>query len=97
MIIVSESSSGGIMSACLRVRGFENKMWECYAVKKMFAKNLLEQAATALNLGKSWTEESPYKEELALLRESDSAPGRHKCSKIDEGWKRGRLVGAVEE
>ena len=38
----------------------------------MFAKSLLEQAATALKLGKSWTEESPYKEELALLRESDS-------------------------
>ena len=64
MIIVGEKSAGGKLSACLRARGFENKKWECHAAKKMLAKILPEQAAI--------TQESPYKEELAVLRESDS-------------------------
>ena len=64
MIIVGEKSSGGKLSACLRARGFENKKWECHAAKKILAKILPEQAAI--------TQESPYKEELAVLRESDS-------------------------
>ena len=34
----------------------------------VFAKSLQEDATTALQLGRSWTEESPYQEELALLR-----------------------------
>ena len=40
--------------------------------KKMYAKSLLNDAATALTWSKSWREESPCKEEFALLRESDS-------------------------
>ena len=59
---------------------------------------LLEDAVTALKLGKGWTEESPYKEGLLLLGESDRpASGRHHGPKSDEGWKSGRLVGAAEE
>ena len=37
----------------------------------MYAKSLLSAAATALQLGKSWPEESPFREEFALLRASD--------------------------
>ena len=71
-IIVSDKSSRGKLSACLRARGFEQKMRECSAANEMFANSSMESAATALKLGKRWTEESPYKEELALLRESGS-------------------------
>ena len=52
----------------LGAKGFENKILGCYAAKKMCAKSLLSETATA---GKSWPEESPYREELALLMESD--------------------------
>ena len=48
----------------------------CVRIRKqdvhMFSKSLLEEAATRLELGKSWTEESLYKEEFALPRESGS-------------------------
>ena len=54
------------------MRGFEKKIWQCYAARKILAKSLLEDAAMVLILDNSWTEESPYKEELALLWESDS-------------------------
>ena len=53
MIIVGENSSGVTLSACLSAREFENKMWEWYAANKMYAKIILEQAATELKLGKS--------------------------------------------
>ena len=58
-------------SACLEATGFENKMWERIAAKEMYAKGLLNEAATALQLVKFWPEESLYREELALSRESD--------------------------
>ena len=58
----------------------------------------MSEAATALQLAKSGQEASSYGEELEMLRESDgmhlegdNGPTR------DEGWKRGRLVGAAEE
>ena len=76
MILVGDKNSRGKLSAGMGARGFENKMWECHAAKNMCAKSLLENAATALTLCNSWTEESPYKEELALLR---SASGRQRC------------------
>ena len=70
--MVCEKSSRGKISACLEANGFENKMWECHAAKKMYAKSLLSEAATALQLEKkSWLEESPMREELVVLWESD--------------------------
>ena len=71
-ITVGEKCSRGKLSACLGSKGFDNKMWECYAAQKVYAKSLLNEAARALQLEKSWPEESPYSEEQALLRESDS-------------------------
>ena len=53
-IMVGEKSSRCRCSACLEATGFENKMWERYATKKIFAKGLLHEAATPLQLGKSW-------------------------------------------
>ena len=50
--MVCERSSRGKCSACLGANGFENKMWECHAAKKMYAKSLLSEAATALQLEK---------------------------------------------
>ena len=46
-------------------------MLECCAANKMYAKSSLGEAATSSQLGKSWPQVSPYREELALLRESD--------------------------
>ena len=45
---------------------------EIYAGKKMYAKNLLEEAAAALRLGKEWPNESPHKKGLAVAQESNS-------------------------
>ena len=84
-IMVGEKSYRGKLSACLGAKGFENKMSK--------TKSLLSEAATALQLGKSWPEESPYREELALLRASD---GLHLVRRAT-GWRRKRLVGASEE
>ena len=44
-IMLAERRSPGKVSAGLGARGFENKIWECYATKKMFGKRLLEGAA----------------------------------------------------
>ena len=38
----------------------KNKNRACYAAKMMFAKSFLEDVATAVKLGESWTGESPY-------------------------------------
>ena len=73
-------------------------MGECHVRSHhFFVNNLLEGAATALKFGKSWTDESTYKEELPLLG-SDSLhlPG-FTVRTSDEGWKGRRMVGAVEE
>ena len=51
--------------------GFENKMCERFTTKKLLARDLIAEAATAVQLEKSWLGESPYKEELELLRDSD--------------------------
>ena len=68
--MVGEKSSGGKLPACLEATGIGNKLWECHAAKKMYAKGLLNEAATALWQGKSSPDESPYREEeLALLWE----------------------------
>ena len=69
---VTEKSSRGKLSAGVGMRGFEHKMWECYAAKKMVATSQLEDVETAIRLGKCWIEETSYKEELSLLRESGS-------------------------
>ena len=71
-ILLADQRSRRKLSAGSNMRGIENKKWECYAASKTRAKNLLEDGATALDLSKSWTEESPHKKELALLLESDS-------------------------
>ena len=47
-IPVADKNSRGKLSAGVGARGFGNVMWTCYATKNRFAKNLLEDAATAL-------------------------------------------------
>ena len=90
MIIFFEKSSRGKLSACLGAKGIESKMSK--------TKSLLSEAATALQLGKSWPEESPFREEFALLRASD---GLHLAgTMVRREMKAGdgkRLVEASEE
>ena len=64
----------------------------------MYAKNLLEEAAAALSLGKGWLEESPHKEEFGFVAsEQESAFARHDGAEGDPGGADGRLVGGDEE
>ena len=68
-IIVDEKRHRDKFSVCLEVKYFKNKTWERFEVINMFGKRLLnltehtERAGTALQSGKSWSEEK-----LALLR-----------------------------
>ena len=48
-------------------------MWECYAVKKVHVKSLLNGATTTLKRGNSWSEESAYKQELAMHWEKEDS------------------------
>ena len=50
--------------------GFEHKIKEIYAGKKISAKSLLKEAAVALGLGEEWPDVSPRKNELAVLQVS---------------------------
>ena len=70
-----------------------------FAAKKMYAKSLLEDAVTALNLGKRWTQGSPCKGELGLLRESDSlhlpgptVRGAIRAGRADDRWELIRVM-----
>ena len=44
------------------------RSWRLYLNKKIYAKNLLKEAAVAPSLGNEWQEVSPNKEELASLQ-----------------------------
>ena len=68
-LLVIEKRSRGKLAACLCARGLEQKIMEIHAAKKIYAKNLLKEAAEAIGLGKEWLEVSPYKEELPLCLE----------------------------
>ena len=57
-------------------KGFAGRMWERYAAYKLRARALMAEAATAVQLEKSWPEESPYKEDLKLHPESIIRGGR---------------------
>ena len=50
--------------------GFEHKIMEIHAGKKIYAKNLLKEAAMALSVDNEWLNESPRKVDVALLQES---------------------------
>ena len=42
--------------------GFEHKIMDIYAGKKICAKNMLKEAANAMRLCKEWLNETPHKE-----------------------------------
>ena len=46
-------------------------MWTRFAATKLRARDLMAEAATAMQQEKSWPRESPHKEVLELLRESE--------------------------
>ena len=52
--LVGEMRSRGKLAADLDALGFEHKIMEMYAGKKMYAKNLFKEAAAALSVGKEW-------------------------------------------
>ena len=65
-IPVGEERSRGKLST-----GLERKIMEGIAAKEIFAQNFSEEAAEAMSRGTEWFDETPHKEELSLLRESD--------------------------
>ena len=72
--MISFFSVDTLFTDCLdawRHRDWEKKCGSAVQPKKMCVKSLLSEAATALQLVKSWPEESPCREELALVPESD--------------------------
>ena len=76
---IRQKVSRGRRSAAFASDGIVKRMWERFAVKKRWANNLLEGATTAVQLetSGSWQGESPYKQELELLRLSGYAFGWH--------------------
>ena len=68
--MIGEKSSRNNLSASLGADGCASRMWERYAAKKLWAKDLVDEATRAVQLVKSWPDESPYKEWLELLRVS---------------------------
>ena len=96
--MIGQKGSRSKLSAALGSDGFTNRMWEKYAAKKLWARELMEDATRAVRLGTSRQDESPYKEELELLR----VGGRmrlqwHLDLANNEGWNSWRLVGVVEK
>ena len=75
--LAREKTSPGKLAVGLGQLGFEHKIIEIHAGKKMYAKTLMKEGAAALRVGEGWPEESPEKEELALLqmRKQRQLPG----------------------
>ena len=66
----------------------DDKIMEIYAGNKMYATNLLEEAAS-LGLGKGWPDEVPHKEDLALLqqkRKNLHVPGKAINVRLEDDW-----------
>ena len=70
--LIEQKVSRGKVSAAFGSDGFVNRMWERLAVTKKVARKWLEEATKAVPLEttRSWQTESPYIEELELLRAS---------------------------
>ena len=68
--MIRQSTSRGRFWAVFGPGGFIKRMRERFAIKKGWAKHLLEQAAKAVQLetDSSWQNESPHEGELELLR-----------------------------
>ena len=67
--LVTEKRSRGKLATGCRAHGYDRKIMEIHAARKVYyAKNLLKDAVVAVSLNKEWREMSPFKEELTLLQ-----------------------------
>ena len=95
---VAEERSRGKLATGLGAQGFKHKIMEFYAAKKIYAKNLLKEVAEAMRLGEEFHNETPHKEEWAVLqKKQEQATARNDGTESDQGGSGGRLVGADEE
>ena len=62
-----------------------------YAGKKIYAKNLLEETAEAMNLGIEWMDETPRRKQVALLEERNGLLVPE--SRVRKATKVGRTTG----
>ena len=65
-----EMRSRGKLAADLDALGFEHKVKEMYAGKKMYAKNLFKEAAAALSVGKEWLKSRHTKKSEVFCKRS---------------------------
>ena len=68
--MIAQKVSRDKLSAAFGTVGFVNRIWDKFATKKFRASERLEEATRAVQQGTSWQDESQFKEELELLRES---------------------------
>ena len=73
--MIAQKVSWGKLSASLGTDGPITRMWKKNAAKKVWARELLEEATRAVQLDTNWQDDSPYKEERELLRVSTGCSG----------------------
>ena len=67
--MIEQTVFRGKLPTALRTDGFVRRPWDKYSAKRLWTREL-EEATRAVQLGTRWQDESPYKEELQLLRVS---------------------------
>ena len=92
--MIVQKCSRDKLSAALGTDGIINRMLEKYAAKKLWARESIEDATRAVQLGTSWQDQSPYKEELEQLRVSGDL--RLDGTLIRQAIEAGTLVGWSE-
>ena len=92
--MIVQTGSRDKLSAALRRHGIINRMLEKDAAKKLWARELMDNATRALQLGTSWQDQSPYKEELEQVRVSGDV--RLDGTLIRQAIEAGTLVGWSE-
>ena len=65
--MIEQKVSGGKLSTAWRTDGFLNRLRDKYSAKKVWTRELLEEATRAVQLGTHWQDESPH-QELEMLR-----------------------------
>ena len=66
--LVGAKRSPGKLAVGPSAIGFEHRIMNIHARKKIYAKNLQKEPAAAMSQGKEWVNESPHEEGLASLR-----------------------------
>ena len=84
------------LSAGLGARGFEHKMWECFAVTSMSTIKLIGGSGNGTETGQKRVRGVAVQRRVgSAVGKRPCVSGRHSGPKCDGGWERERLAGAV--